>query len=210
MQKSQKSTKNQAEGTQASAIKTERLEKIKLKPCLIVLAGLSLSGKTTLGRKLEQSSNLIFLDVDDTRQEILPGKKWLGAEREKEIMLLSYKRNHEKAAALLDKKIPVILAATYSRNIYRELVYSLAARYGVSLKFFLLEIPNKEAMVRLEARAKNRESNSTITTLEGYTELKNRYVKIDKNDAFRLETTKPVDQLSNEILEVLSKSGLLY
>jgi predicted kinase len=210
MQKSQKSTKNRAEGTQVSTIKTERLEKINLKPCLIVLTGLSLSGKTTLGRKLEQSSNLIFLDVDDTRQEILPGKKWLGAEREKEIMLLSYKRNHEKAAALLDKKIPVILAATYSRNIYRELVYSLAARYGVSLKFFLLEIPNKEAMVRLEARAKNGESNSTITTLEGYMELKNRYVKIVKNDAFRLETTKPVDQLSNEILEILSKSDLLY
>jgi adenylylsulfate kinase-like enzyme len=46
--------------------------KLHFQKSIIALVGLPLSGKSTLGKELAKRSNLVFLDVDQVRQQLHP------------------------------------------------------------------------------------------------------------------------------------------
>lgn len=159
-------------------------------PNLIVLAGLPLSGKTELGRAIAENTDTVFFDIDETRQEISPGSEWLGPEKEKQIMLEAYKQNHQKAREALRLGKNVVVAATYSREVYHEMAKELATETGAALHFFVLTIPQTEVEKRIEIR-KQSGTDSNITDMKSYAEVRDRYTPPPK--ARILNGTLPVD-----------------
>ncbi len=147
---------------------------IQLEKRIIALTGLPLTGKTTLGERLVQKTDALFFDVDRARQELKRGNDWLGSDREREIMLEAYQFNHEKAEAALKTGRAVILAATYSRPTYHEMLERLSSDEHVPLDVFLLALPQEEAEIRIAKRVAEG-SDSNIRSLEGYLEVRDRY-----------------------------------
>lgn len=173
---------------------------LHMEPSLIVLAGLPLSGKTELGQAIVGSTDAAFFDIDKTRQEISPGNEWLGPEKEKEIMLAAYKRNHEKAEETLTVGKAVILAATYSRDTYHEMAQEVAAKAGVALYFFVLKVSEMEVEKRIEVR-KQSGADSNITDIESYVEVRDRYSQ--PPNAETIDGTLPVDENVQKVIAKL-------
>jgi predicted kinase len=181
---------------------------IRLKRCIIVLVGLSFAGKSTLLKKLARTTNLVPLDVDRTRQECYPGRKWLGQEGEKEVMLISYTRNHQKAQAALEAGKPVLLAATYSREIYHEMLRDLGTKTDAPILVFFLTFPESLVTERIEKRLKIG-SDSNLISYEAYQLLKNRYQLIQGVNLRQIDTSQPIDLNIREILTFLKEDGFI-
>lgn len=177
---------------------------IHIEKRVIALVGLPLSGKTSLGKELSHQTDAVFLDVDEARQEIAPGGEWLGPNQEREIMLEAYKRNHERALAVLRTGKAAILAATYSRPVYHEMLRDLASGEGVSLSVFLLEPSDRSVTKRLKARQVEG-SNSNITSMEGYLEVKGRYQPPAESSV--LDASKPIGEMAELVLQTLESSS---
>lgn len=168
---------------------------------IVILAGLPLTGKTEVGRKLAPNLDAEFLDVDETRQEIMPGKTWLGPKEERQIMLASYERNHEKGRAVLRTGRTAILAATYSRPVYHKMAHELAASERVPLRILLLEIPDSEVVRRLKKR-RIEGTSSNIQSLQSYQEVRGRYQP--PPDAIRLDATQSISKLVEAALQLVA------
>lgn len=182
--------------------------KIQVKKCLIALVGLPLVGKSFIGQELARQSNFIFYDVDETRLELYPKKEYSGPEREKEIMLESYQHNHKKAQQLLSDNKPVILAATYSRETYHEMLKKLARESKTPLKVFYLYIPDDQITQRIKKRLAEG-STSNITNLDTYLSVKNRYQLITDVDLLKLDTSLPLQETIETIWYTLKQAQLV-
>jgi predicted kinase len=177
---------------------------INLEKQIVVLAGLPLSGKTSLGEKLAQESNAVFLDIDEARQKLVPGKEWLGPEMERAIMLQAYEYNHQRARSVLQSGHAAIVAATYSRPAYHDMITTVATLEQVPLHFFLLKLPDESVASRIEQR-RLQGSNSNITSLESYTEVKDRYQPPSAHTS--LDASQPVEQLATAVFNSLKRSS---
>lgn len=204
-------------------ISQEKFEgKYTFKPCIIVLAGPPLSGKTTLGNRLHNETNGMFLDVDVRRSQIFRDKQnWLLPEdehfqkQEMFAMQTSYQANHERARNWIKAGTPVVLAATYSRELYHRMIRDLSKETGVFLAVFKVEPPksDEELLKRLEGR--NSGNNpSNVKTLEHFYEVLNRYRSPQKVPIRRLDTGKGVEENIREIIqrveEVQLEEGLPF
>ena len=177
-----------------------------IKKSITAIAGLPSSGKSTVGEQLSNIIDATFLDVDDARQAVASGNAWLGPEKEREIMLAAYEHNHRQALKLLETGEAVILAATYSRPIYHQMLRELSLTADVPLLVFLLQIDDRVATRRLEQR-KEQKSKSNVTTLESYQEVKHRYIPFP--EAIVLDSSTPIEKTSQFILDGLTRLNLI-
>lgn len=184
-----------------------RHEVIKFKPCIVVFTGPGFTGKTTLGHLLSERTNFVFYDVDETRWSIFdknPDQDFpdvLPDQMERFAMLTSYQANHERARNAIWAGKPVILAATYSRETYHEMLKSLQQEMGIPMKVFLLEASDKEIEIRIQKRLREG-SFSNVRTMEHYLRMKNRQ-EITGVDLVIVNTEKPLDQTVSEIFSYL-------
>lgn len=178
-------------------VTTQEKERLQFKKCLVVLCGPPLSGKTTLGRELAKHSNFAFLDVDEARWEIFLKSDRLPDKQEQFAMQTSYQKNHEKARDLLQLRQPVIVAATYSRELYHQMLQDLAERNGAELRVFLLVVSDEEIRRRIENRAN--ENPSVIKTFEQFSEVKNRYRVIEGVRLVKIDTSLSVEENAGQI-----------
>lgn len=180
---------------------TTKEKRLQFKKCLVALCGPPLSGKTTLGRELAKHSNFAFLDVDEARWEIFPKSDRLPDEQEQLAMQASYRKNHEKAGDLLQLGQPVIVAATYSRKLYHQMLQDLAERNGAELRVFLLVVSDEEIRRRIENRAN--ENPSVVKTFEQFSEVKDRYIAIEGVRLVKVDTSLSVEENAGQIFHFL-------
>lgn len=147
---------------------------------LVAIVGMPLVGKTVLAKALESRSNYICIDVDEMRWEGDVSPRRLSAAEENVAMEHAYLKMHNQARQLLEQGRPVIVTATYSRNIYHDQLKALADNVGGRLKVFYLEIPSKEEIEhRLEKRHMHQEGHSNVLTYEHFASVQQRYKLID-------------------------------
>lgn len=175
---------------------------------LVVLAGLPLSGKTTIGKLLSEKYKIPFLDIDETRAEFDNSGIWHGAEKEREIMLEAYTQNHNKAGIHLVAGKPVIIAATYSRSSYHDMLKELSKNHAVDCYFFLLEASEESVKVRLEHRKKHG-AKSNINTLESYKEVRDRYQPYKYESTNIISTDMDIEKSLLAVEQVLMAAGVL-
>lgn len=178
-------------------------EKLKLlyKPCIVAFVGLPAVGKTTLGKQLEQASNITFFDVDETRSELEMKNEFSS---EQETMEASYEANHKKAREALLKGLPVGLTATYSRSKYHEELLLLSRETNMPLVVFHIVAPDEKIDAALEERRITNSSLSNIQDRDKYNEVKERYQKIPYEKAIDLDTTgKTSEETLQEVISAL-------
>jgi predicted kinase len=184
------------------------VRQLQIKPSIIALTGLSVSGKSTLGAALAKDSNTVWLDVDTARKKIDAKSGWRGPEQEKEIMLRAYARNHALAKRCLGEGKPIALCATYSRKTYHDMLRQLRDSSGVPLFVYLLELSDEVAEGRLAQRRKEK-SLSNVTTREAYLEQKHRYIPFPGGELTVLDGSRPVLEQAERVFEEITSAGLL-
>lgn len=170
------------------------------KPCIVVLSGIPLVGKTTLGKVLSEHSNLVFCDVETARKQVEASGAWLREEKEKEIMLAAYKLNHQWVKKRIEEGVPVLITATYSRPIYHEMLRVLQKETNVPLKVFLLTCLPELLRQRVSERTEDNPSN--LRTVEQLQTVLDRYVpypEITKT----IDTTRLMEECVQEIFDPL-------
>lgn len=177
----------------------------KYRKSLLALMGIPLTGKTTLGNELARQTNFVFLDVDVARRRIFTprARSILPKPLESFEMLKSYQANHEYARTLLDRGQPVILGATYSKEIYHDMIRWLAAKTDSPLRTFLLDAPDEVLEKRLRKRLIEG-SLSNVRTMEHVLADRRKYKPIEGVARTLMNTALPLQDCINQILDNLS------
>lgn len=161
-------------------------------------------GKTTLGRSIQQASNAVFLDVDRARRELYGTTQRLSGMQEAQAMLASYQANHQRARDAIAQGFPVIIAATYSRQLYHDMLKELAQQTDVPLRVFQLETPLTKIGERIAARNTDPHNQSNVVSPEDFFEIYRRYNPMNGIPIQRIDTTKPIEENVREIVESLA------
>jgi aminoglycoside phosphotransferase family enzyme/gluconate kinase len=160
---------------------------------LILMSGLSGSGKTTVARWLAQKIGAIHLRSDAIRKHIagvpLYGKGTASGEYETgiytpEMTRQTYARMLELGIFLARQGLTVVLDAKYDRQEYRSAVISQAKTYGIPLRIFYCTAPLEILRQRLQARTRDiSEAKASLLAYqqriaEPFTESEQAYVSI--------------------------------
>lgn len=124
------------------------------KPELIVIAGLSGSGKSHLSLLALEHSKAIIIRSDATRKRIAndhPQLPMYGNEMHK----LTYQAMIDAAATTIKAGLPVILDATFLHPDSRESVDKLAARENAPFTFYWLDINDETLRERVRLRSQH-------------------------------------------------------
>ncbi len=112
-----------------------------MKPTCIAIAGIPTSGKTTLGRALSATTGIRFVDSNEfARFAPLADPATFqtdeGRLREKARMRVIYALNHAVVEAYIEAGVPIIIAATYSKEASQKRLATTVERAGGTLKVF--------------------------------------------------------------------------
>lgn len=186
------------------------LNKVEFNPCIVVLAGAPLSGKTTLGKELAGRTNFLFLDIDEQGKKLDPMlSAQPGPLANTGRMMLKYGYLNSLAANGLTEGRPVLLAATFSHDSYVNYLRALAdldRRLNQSqesaLRFFVLDTPEENLPSRIEERVK-KGSDSDVVTLDRAIAIRERFVPIKGDDVVQINTGLPLEINVTQILTEL-------
>jgi len=161
---------------------------------LHLLMGLPGSGKTTLGKILEELTDATYLSSDEYRLKLF--KKPCFSQEEHDMLYATLDHN---VLHLLDAGHDVIYDANLNRRIHREEKYELAKRYDAEVKLWWVKTPHELAKKR---RIKEQDSR-LIPAGDSPARMFERVAKVierpDKN-----ETYIEIDGSSIKISTVMS------
>lgn len=152
---------------------------------VVVIAGLPLSGKSSLGRALAAKTGLPFIDIDEgpascaPPQEPNPMASDDARTREQKRMRVAYTVLHAAIEANLEQGFSVIVAATYSRHGSQDFLKAAVDRQGGILKIILCRYDDTPE--EIERRIAHRIVSDTVggcRSVAHYCEDRSRYAGI--------------------------------
>ncbi len=184
------------------------------KPYLIVVFGLSGTGKSTLARALTAELLANYYNSDIVRKKLLgippeehhyePFGKGIYGE---EMTRRTYEALAEFAAQDLREGRDVVLDATYRAKAFRELVFQKTKDIPKTILFVQCVAPDEIIKKRFEVRAQ-KTGEPSDGRWEIYVKQKEVFeppIEIPKEILLLLETTRPVGDLTKEILKRLKE-----
>jgi aminoglycoside phosphotransferase family enzyme/predicted kinase len=177
-------------------------------PLLILVRGVSGTGKSTLAKELSQQLGIEILQTDALRQGLVQSSQ-LPAEAGEEKYRSGarqqvYEAMFDAAAELLAQQSPVILDGTFLSQAQRQRVADLAARYQVRWLIVHCECPTDVSQRRITARLKQGTSRS-----EAKPDLVPEQKSQEERDlppwpAVYCDTTEDLQTLVTQVLGALS------
>lgn len=175
-------------------------------------AGLPLTGKSTLARRLEAVLGIRVsrIDVDEIRRLLFP--RWhVDSEKDRESDAKQMRAAWKSLYALTDRALEagqsVILAATFSRRAYVEELLEVTRKYEARVTLIYCSAPDETIQIRVAAR--NAEDNfSNIMNMEGYYRVKERFEVYDDDpsvDVLYIDTSHSVQECLGKIINYLGK-----
>ncbi len=181
-------------------------KRYQYKPGIIAITGLPAAGKTTLAKILSSESNLLALDIDQTRNQIFKTHDNLKLAEERIQMKAAYEENHRRAQQALQSGQPVILVATYSSEVSHQELKKLAEESQVPLIIIYLVLGNEqEIKERLKKRSSDQLEYSNIKTLRNYLEVKSRFKPFEGMPVITINSSLPVTEIHHSALTAISK-----
>ena len=188
------------------------------RPLLLVVFGLSGTGKSVLSRALSERLLAIHFNSDVVRKELAgippsehrfePFESGLYAP---EMTERTYEELLRRAEKELSAGRDVVLDATYRARKHREAVLHLAERLHARALFILCEAPEEVVRERLLLRAR-KEGEPSDGRWEIYLSQKERFEppeEIPAESLLRLETTAPPEILAERVEEFLLRHQFL-
>ncbi|HZC47064.1 MAG TPA: AAA family ATPase [Candidatus Acidoferrum sp.] len=183
-------------------------------PALIVVCGLSGSGKSTVARALQHRKGFKAINSDRVRKRLASVaphehiRTDYGANIYSDrFSKLTYDAMLAEAESLLIDGCGAILDATFKTSADRQLALALAARRGVPVLFIECVVSEDEALRRLEQRASQKGEVSDATP-EVYKKQCAEFQPIRELPPrchLRIDTTRQREHLVGEIEEALGR-----
>src|SRR5271154_3837278 len=181
-------------------------------PALIVVCGLSGSGKSTVARLLQHRKGFRVINSDRVRKRLaaVPAHEHSFADYGANIYSdrftkITYDTMLAEAESLIGRGCGVILDATFKGFAERQLALALATRHRVPVLFVECVVSEEEAIRRLEHResAQNEESDATPKVHRKQRAEFQPICEIPPRNHLRLDTTRQREQLLAEIEDAL-------
>ncbi len=183
-------------------------------PALIVVCGLSGTGKSTVARALQHRKGFTAINSDRVRKrlaDISPHEHVrtdYGANIYSDrFTKITYDAMLAEAESLLSGGRGAIVDATFKASVDRQLARALAARRGVPVLFVECVVSEDEAIRRLKQRA-SKEDEVSDATPKVYKRQRAEFEPIREVPArnhLRIDTTRPHEQLVAEIEDALER-----
>jgi predicted kinase len=186
-----------------------------VEPMLIVLAGVSGSGKSTVGATLAARIGAAYISSDVVRKSLagIPAREHVPAERTAEVYSTemsarTYEGLRTRTAAHLAAGRPVVLDATHSMAADRTAALQLARDAEVPALIAELRITDDEALARIADRGSDPLATSDATA-EVYARQTEIFEPIATSEGLHLafDATQDFDDLVDEIAGSLSTEG---
>jgi aminoglycoside phosphotransferase family enzyme/predicted kinase len=183
-------------------------------PALIVVCGLSGSGKSTVARVLQHRKGFKAINSDRVRKRLgsVAPHEHVRAEYGANIYSdrftqITYDTMLAEAESLLHDGRGAILDATFKATADRQLALAMAARRGVPVLFVECIVSQDEAIRRLEQRASIKGEVSDATP-EVYVRQRAQFEpirEIPPRNHLRIDTTRQREDLVGEIEDALER-----
>jgi aminoglycoside phosphotransferase family enzyme/predicted kinase len=174
------------------------------RPLLIVIVGLSGSGKSSVAAALQARTAFVHLNSDSTRKRLAglpttarPGAWLYTAERN----AATYQALYDDTASALRRGRGVLLDATFQRRIDRDAARAIARRCGVPIAFVECACPEDEIRRRLLQRA-HRNEDASDADWEIYRRQREVYEPFAPDESVGhivADTTRPRAELLRDI-----------
>ena len=184
-------------------------------PLLIVVAGVSGTGKSTVGATLAARIGAAYVSSDVVRKSLagIPAREHVPAERTAEVYgaqmsARTYAELRERAASHLAAGRPVVLDATHSKVTERAAALQLARDAGLPALIAELRITDDDALARIAERASDPLATSDATA-EVYAAQTESFEPISASEGVHLalDASQDLDDLVDEIADSLSAAG---
>ena len=181
-------------------------------PALIVVCGLSGSGKSTVARLLQHRKGFKVINSDRVRKRLaaVPAHEHSFTDYGANIYSarftkIAYDTMLAEAESLIRSGCGAILDATFKASADRQLALSLATRHGVPVLFVECVVSEEEAIRRLERRG-SAQSEVSDATPEVHRRQRAEFQPIHEippRNHLRLDTTRQRENLIAEIEDAL-------
>jgi hypothetical protein len=183
-------------------------------PCLIIVCGLSGSGKSTVARMLQHRKGFKAINSDRVRKRLASVaphehvRTGYGANIYSDrFSKITYDAMLAEAERLLNNGCGAILDATFKESADRQLALALAARRSVPVLFVECVVSEDEAIRRLERRGSIQGEVSDATP-EVHRMQRAEFEpirEIPSRNHLRMDTTRQREPLAAEIEEALAR-----
>jgi len=179
---------------------------------LIVVCGLSGSGKSTVARLLQHRKGFKVINSDRVRKRLaaVPAHEHFFTDYRANIYSdrftkITYDTMLAEAESLIGRGCGAILDATFKGLADRQLALALATRHGVPVLFVECVVSEEEAIRRLEGRrsAQNEVSDATPEVHRRQRAEFQPIHEIPPRNHLRLDTTRQRERLVAEIEDAL-------
>ncbi len=183
-------------------------------PALIVVCGLSGSGKSTVARLLQHRKGFKVINSDRVRKRLaaVPAHEHSFADYGANIYSdrftkITYDTMLAEAESLIRSGCGAILDATFKASADRQLALSLATRHGVPVLFVECVVSEEEAIRRLERRgsAQNEVSDATPEVHRRQRAVFQPIHEIPPQNHLRLDTTREPERQVGEIEDAIRR-----
>lgn len=191
-----------------------RLEPPERRPCLVLVAGLPGTGKSTVAAELEEALGFDVVDSDVVRKELAgvapeadASDDWGAGLYTDDHSRRTYEACRDRAAEILFRGGRVCVDATFSDRERRRPFVELAVDHGVPLVLLHCRLDPETVRERIEARS----DGPSDADWEIYTRTREAWDAFDDAaDRFRLEvsTAGSVDATRRRALEALEAEEL--
>lgn len=172
-----------------------------MKRQIVLLCGLPLTGKTTLGKELEARLKIPFVDIDVIRQALFEQpQEEMDQELDQFQMMISYKALFWVTDFLAKLDYTFIIAATFSRDWHHQKVIEISKRNNTPVRPIYLFASDEEIMKRISQREIKKDSFSTCRTPEHYEKDKGRHKLIPLSPRLNLDTAQPIEECLEKIM----------
>ena len=164
---------------------------------IILLCGLPLSGKTTLGKKLSARLKIPFLDIDEIRHALFQNPpEEMESEQDRFQMEVSYKALFYIIEVLTKLGHSFIIAAIFSREERQKRAIEIL---GIETKVVHCFAPEQVIKRRIIEREERRNSFSGCRTWEHYKADQERY-QIFPSPRLDLDTSQSAKECLRKII----------
>jgi predicted kinase len=181
------------------------------RPSMLVVFGLSGTGKSTLAKKLAESLDVDVLSTDHIRRTMIGtslspanyGEGLYSADSRNQV----YDELFRQAGAILDKSQSLILDGTFSSRELRSRARRLSICHGADVLFVLCECSKDTSLSRIQTRLEQSHSESEARADLYESQARDFQVANDVEPTLRINTTQqePTNQLQC-VFEMLRKS----
>ena len=165
---------------------------------LVLVSGLPGSGKSYFSRELTKRYRLAHLNSDVLRRALFPRPTHGAAESTRLFAAV-----HALVERLLSRSVGVVLDATNLKEEHRRPLYDIAERAGAVPVIVQTEAPPEIARRRLEARARDQDSeDASEATVAVYDRMRREAEPIERPH-IRVDTSKDLEPALQEVLRRL-------